>query len=104
MSVTGSIPTRIFHRDLYARTASEVQNAVQLLVAKELNFDNITPEQRSWFLGARCALSWVLGLPKGGRKMEQLIGGVDLRAAISLQPGTDFINEARSYTGFNFGG
>lgn len=99
-----SIPTRVFHRDLYARTAAEVQNAVQLVLAKELNFVDVTPEQRAWFLGARCALSWVLGLPKGGRKMAELVAGVDLRGAVSLQPGTDFINETRGYGGYNFGG
>lgn len=99
-----SVPTKVFHRDVYARTAAEVQNACQTLLAKELDFTNITPEQRSWFLGARSALSWVLGLPKGGRKMAELIGGVDLRGAISLQPGTDFINEARAASGgYNFG-
>lgn len=92
-----TIPTRVFHRDLYARTASEVQNAVQMLLAKEFNFTDVTPEQRSWFLGARCALSWVLGLPKGGRKMAELVDGLDLRGALSLQPGTDFILEAKGY-------
>lgn len=100
-----TIPTRVFHRDLYARTATEVQNAYQMMVARELDFKDVTPEQRAWFMGARAMAAWVLGMPKGGAKIAQLVEGIHLRGALSLAPGSDFIDQARIVAsgGFNCG-
>ena len=102
--MTSSVTTRIFARDVYARTQGEVQAALQIVAARETNFVDITPQQRAWFIGARCALAWVLGLPRGGRKMAELVDGVATPGVVSLHVADDWMTARRDVlAGFSAG-
>lgn len=93
--MVSSVPTRVFFRDVYARTQTEVQACLGFLTARELNFVDISPQQRAWLLGARCALSWVLGMPKGGAMIAKLIDGVATPGVVSIGVADDFMAERR---------
>lgn len=108
--MTGSIPTRVFFRDLGARRPDEVQAAYQVCAAREMNFVDISPQQRAWFMGARSALAWVLGMPKGGRKIEEMMRGLTTPGVVALDVADAFMQTRRdvlagiSADGFNTGG
>ena len=90
-----SVPTRIFFRDVYARTQTEVQCALQVLAARERDFQNVTPQQRAWFMGARAMAAWVLGLPRGGQKVAEMMDGVATPGVVSLTVADDWMRARR---------
>lgn len=47
-----------------------------------------SPEQKAWLMGARCALAWMLGLPKGGRMLERMLEGQALFGVVDPRVGT----------------
>lgn len=56
---------------------SELERARRVIANIEIaqsRVGNVSAEQKSWFMGARAALSWALELPRGGRKIDDLIG------------------------------
>ena len=90
-----SIPTRIFFRELPARTQEEIQTCLQVVAARERDFVNISPQQRAWFQGARAAIAWVLGLPKGGRKIAEMLDGVATPGVVSITVADDWMQQRR---------
>lgn len=88
-----SIPTRVYFRDLLARTPEQIQGAHGALAAREMNFRDVSPQQRAWLMGARSALAWVLGLPNGGRKVAELLEGIATPGVVSLTVATDFVEK-----------
>lgn len=91
-----SVPTIVlFQRELTAHSADEVQLCYQVLAARERDFVNISPQQRAWFQGARAMAAWLLGLPKGGRKIAEMLEGVATPGVVSLTVADDWMQQRR---------
>lgn len=58
------------------REPHEIQTVIAVIANIESqlqNAHNLSPQQKLWMAGVRSALSWVMKLPKGGRKIEQFL-------------------------------
>jgi hypothetical protein len=104
--MTGSIPTRVFLRELLAQPAENIQTAYHMLTGHVRNAIDVSPQQRAWLLGARSALAWVLGLPKTGKPLAVLIEGLGTTSIVSLAPADDWMQNRRDvlagYSSGNF--
>lgn len=55
------------------------------------NKDMASPQVHAFTMGMRCALAWVLGLKRGGRKLEELLkAGTPLHATLPTLPSETF--------------
>jgi hypothetical protein len=85
---------------------SELERAHRTLATIEVTqhrLGNVSAEQKAWFMGARAALAWALGLAKGGRKIDELVGpaveergsGLVLPAVVDPHVGSRAVDEMK---------
>lgn len=54
----------------------EILSAHARVAAYETDYKSVmSPQQKAWLMGCRSALAWALGLPKGGKKVEEMLEG-----------------------------
>lgn len=54
---------------------------------------NLSPERKAWFMGARCALSYVLEMPRGAAMLERMIRVQSMESLIHAQVGSAALDE-----------
>ena len=76
------------------RPYAEIVTALQRITAEEIKVVNDgSPQQKSWCFGARAALAWVLQMPRGGRKIQEIMDGVPLLPVVGPLIGTEALDE-----------
>jgi len=68
------------------RQAYEITNAHAVAATYEMRETDLSPQQKAYLMGMRCALAWVLELPKGGRKLADMMTGIPLNGVLPTMP------------------
>lgn len=76
------------------RSIAELLTAFQLVSAREIKLvADGSPQQKAFVMGLRCALAWALHMPRGGRKLQQLMDGVPLIPVVGPLIGTEALDD-----------